>query len=184
MGHHKELPDSVKQHADRVGRLSRLSARATGKDERAAYLAGIFHDDGKATLPPELFDGREITLEEYSLIKEHAIRGYLDLKERMPFTGLCSGLHHEMSVVEGYGITLEDIPKELSFADLKKILDIATIVSIADFIDAYNTRTTSMGLGSSKKLGLKELLWKRYPSEIPLVTVMLELSEELYKQTT
>jgi len=178
---HKDLPKEVKEHAARVAKLSRLSARAFGKDERKAYLAGLFHDEGKQFLPPELFAGGEITDEEYEQIKTHAVKGYKDLKSHMEFSGLCAGLHHRMGSGDGYGVTLEDIPEDISFSNLKKLLDIATIVSIADFIDAYNTRTTSVHLPSPKR-PLVELLTNKYPAESVLIKIMLELASAMYSK--
>lgn len=177
---HKELPELVKSHASRVGLLARLTARETGKDEHAAYLAGVFHDDGKAELPPDLFADKDITPEEYEIIKEHARLGYLEHKERMPKTALCSGLHHRMGAGPGYGITFEDIPKGISFVELKKLLDISTIVSLADFIDAFRTRHTKINFGLTETCPLRGLLLQSYPAEKLLIDVMMNIADTMY----
>ena len=178
----KACADGIIAHEVRVARLAREAARETGKDHHAAFLAGLFHDTGKFKLPDELFSDREITKEEYELIKGHAIGGYLELKKRMLFTGLCSGMHHRMISGGGYGIDVRDIPREFSFPTIKKLFDISILVAIADYIDASMTRHRPKRLSEGT---LEERLVKEYPDERMLVTIMLDIAYkgDLYKDS-
>lgn len=163
----------VKEHSERVANLAKKVANELGKDEKAAYLAGIFHDIGKIVLPFDLFDGHNITSEEYEMVKEHVDYGFEILSNRMLFTALCVGFHHNISKSQGYGKTIEAFPPNLSLITIKKILDISTIISICDFVDAYTTRTTTAKDGASSK-PLEEMLHERFPEESKIIEILLK----------
>lgn len=185
---YKDIPQEH-GHCCRVAAISYYAALATGKDEYSAYMAGFMHDLGKHELPDTVFHEGDISPEEYETIKKHAVLGYETLKCSMLFSALCAGLHHRMAKGEGYGICLRDLPEDLTFNTIKKLLDIATIVSIADFVDAYTTRETKILVDESAKpiwamlidryvssYPLRELLIDRYPDEASLIDRIISIN--------
>ena len=122
-------------------------------------------------LPYYLFDDREISKKEYEEIKKHSIYGANVLFDGYLFTSICVGLHHSM-YHKGYGLTLKDIPEKIGISNLKKMLNVASIVSICDFIEAFTYRSTTLRSDSGLK-SLKELLYEKYPNDIPIVDIAL-----------
>lgn len=170
---------SVVQHLERVALLAEEAAIRTGKDPKATFIAGITHDIAKFILPHDLFEGREINDEEYAQIKRHALMGFEIFKDFYEFTALCSGLHHA-TYESGYGLTLKDFPPEYRIEDVKKVLEISTIVSIADFADAFTHRNTSIrGKFDQKTKDLKELLKEQYPDDLLTIEAVLQAQKEL-----
>jgi hypothetical protein len=168
---------AVKAHSIRVAHLSMAVGEALQKDSYACFVAGALHDVGKLLLPYPLFDGHNITSEEYAQIKEHVSMGYAALKNNYLFTALVVGLHHSMSK-NGYGLTWKELPEVLGTDTIKKILDIATIISVCDFADAYSTRTTKIMDGTEGN-SLKELLYNKFPNDKVIVdTVLLKCGEK------
>ena len=164
----------VRDHCERVALLARSVALKLKKDEKAAFFAGLLHDIGKVLMPSGLFDGHNITAEEYSVVKEHAYDGFTILKDMHLFTALVCGAHHAMYKA-GYGMKQEDFPKEWGLHSIKKVLEVSTIVSICDFIDAYTHRTTTIKDGTVGA-GLKEMLESKYPDDLVLVRTALKLA--------
>jgi len=164
----------VAGHIERVALLAEAVAARLKMDAKAAFFAGLLHDTGKIILPFSLFDGHNITAEEYAEVKRHAVLGAEALKCDYLFTSFCAGLHHAM-YQKGYGLTVRDFPDSLSPATVKKILQIAAIVSICDFIEAFTHRSTVIKDGSSDNGGgLKEMLYQKYPDDIQLIDIALE----------
>lgn len=171
--------EKVKKHSQKAALLAEEVAICMKMDAKAAFFAMLLHDMGKILLPPELFDGREITAEEYKKIKEHAIMGFMAFKDLHMLISLCAGFHHAM-YDRGYGLTMEDFPKGLSLKTVKKILEIATIVSICDFIEAFKTRPTKIKDGSDKNSkNLKTMLKEKYPNDHIIVETALKAWDEL-----
>lgn len=169
----------VKKHQERVALLSEEIAIRTGKDPKPAFFGGLMHDNAKYSLPYDLFEDRNISDEDYQEIKKHAIEGFKLLKDFHQFTALCAGLHHAL-YKSGYGLTLKDFPPEWDLELVKKVLDISVIISIADFIDAFTHRKTSIKDGSDKKsLSLEEMLKAKYPNDHTTIEVALKVQKEL-----
>lgn len=165
---------STKAHTQRVALLAEATAKKLKKDVKAAFFAGLLHDFGKILLPSELFDGHNITPDEYARVKQHAQAGFLALKKLHCFTALCAGLHHALYQA-GYGATTEDLPRQWSPSTVKKVLEISTIISICDFVDAYTHRATKILDGSGTEPSLKEMLYKKYQDDHQTVDVVLSL---------
>jgi putative nucleotidyltransferase with HDIG domain len=164
----------VKEHIMRVALLAEDVSVKIGKDQKACFFAGLLHDIGKLSLSYDLFSGREITKEEYIEVKRHAIAGFKVLSELHLFTALCAGLHHALYNA-GYGLTIEDFPKDLSIATIKKVLEISTIISICDFIDAFSHRKTKIKDGSDgKSSNLDQMLKEKYPDDHRIIKVALK----------
>jgi putative nucleotidyltransferase with HDIG domain len=173
--------ESTKRHVENVALLSESTAKILRKDEKAAFFAGLLHDIGKMFLPASLFDGHDISEEEYTQIKEHAKMGFKALKKFHLFVALCAGLHHNLYKA-GYGLILEDFPSNWSPATIKKLLEISVIISICDFIDAYTKRKTKLKDGSDRVKGvltLKKMLYTKYPNDLEIVDAALA-SQQLY----
>ena len=73
-------------------------------------------------------------------------------------------MHHALNE-DGYGITLKDFPNNFRARTKRKALNITTIVSICDFIDAYNYRGTSPKDHPDRDSKLIEILKKKYPDD-------------------
>lgn len=169
---------STKDHVERVALLSEATAKKLKKDTKAAFFAGLLHDIGKMLLPHQLFDGHNINAEEYSKVKEHAILGFKALKEFHMFTAYCAGLHHNL-YQRGYGVDVKDFPSNWSAATIKKVLDISTIISICDFVDAYTHRTTEIKDGSNNNSpDLRIMLYEKYPNDLLTVDIVLKNLEK------
>lgn len=152
-------------HCQRVAFLSEMTANELGKDKKAAFFGGLFHDLGKLFVRKELFDGHNITNKEYEEIREHALLGYFSLKDVHLFTALCCGLHHAVGE-NGYGLNSKNLPRKIKPNTLKKVFEISTIVSVCDFIDAFYTRKTKIkGDSNVKKSSLKNLLLKKFQED-------------------
>ncbi len=171
---------NVKDHFERVAILAEEVAKRLKKDEKAAFLGGFLHDVGKIILPDFMFsENFNATQEEYEIIKNHVNYGYYVLRDLHLFTALCAGLHHAV-YNSGYGLSRKDIPKELSLETTKKLLEIATIISICDFIDAFTHRKTKIKDGSNKKsLNLKSMLLDKYPNDHLTVETALQANKDL-----
>lgn len=169
----------VKAHLERVALLSEKTAEMQNKDTKASFFGGLTHDSGKIVQPHTLFDGHNISAEEYKEVKEHAVSGFQILKEYHEFVGLCAGLHHNVYKL-GYGITIDDFPKNWSLSTIKKVLEISTIISICDFIDAATHRATKIMDGSNNKSeNLEEMLKNKYPNDIQTIEIALKANNEL-----
>lgn len=170
--------ESTKNHVENVALLAEATAIKLKKDAKAAFFAGLLHDVGKLILPCNLFDGHNISSEEYALVKHHAQDGFKALMEMHMFTALCAGFHHNLYKA-GYGVTIEDLPKKWSPATVKKVLDISTIVSICDFIEAFSSRSTKILDGSDKAPDLKGMLYEKYPNDLQIVDVVLSIYKKV-----
>ena len=171
-------PD-VKNHCERVALLAESVALKNNKDPKASFFAGLLHDIGKTVLPFQLFDGHNIDAQEYARVKEHAYDGFSILQEMHLFTALCSGAHHAM-YKSGYGISAKDLPKEWGLDTITKVLEIATIVSICDFVDAFTHRNTQIKDGSDiSSQNLNDMLNKKYPNHHMLIEITIKENARL-----
>lgn len=171
----------VWEHCQRVALLSEKTAEILGKDKKAAFFGGLLHDLGKIFIRKELFDGRNITDEEYKDVQRHALLGYTSLKHNHLFTALCCGLHHAVGE-NGYGLNSKNLPRKMRPNTLKKVLEIATIVSVCDFIDAFCTRKTKIKNDSNvKKSNLKNLLLKKFPEDKMVIDAALLKARKILK---
>ena len=169
---------STKSHVQRVALLAEATSIELKKDSKAAFFGGLLHDIGKIILPSNLFDGHNISSEEYSEVKKHAQDGFKALMKLHMFTALCAGFHHNL-YQSGYGVSINDFPNKWSNATIKKVLDISMIISICDFVDAYTNRTTKILDGSGSESNLKSMLENKYPNEHMIIDIVLKQSLNL-----
>jgi putative nucleotidyltransferase with HDIG domain len=167
--------DGIREHSIRVAVMAAKAAVKLKYDVKAAYMSGILHDVGKLALPPALFDGHNVSEEEYSIIKDHVRLGYEALKDKYLFAGLIAGLHHSLGET-GYGLTLNDLPKNLSMETAKKILDIAGLIAICDYVDAATNRKTLVLHGSGATI--RDALVAKYPNNILVIDTVLGLAKK------
>jgi putative nucleotidyltransferase with HDIG domain len=161
----------VREHSIRVAFMSETVAIALKMDAKAAFFGGLLHDIGKIVLPYELYDGHNITADEYLVVKLHAKIGFETLKSLHLFTSVVCGLHHNM-YKNGYGIDV--FPSEWNKDTVSKAIEISSIVSICDFIDAYTTRNTEIKDGYSGN-NLIDMLHNKYPGNKTIVDVALDV---------
>ncbi|MCU0679074.1 MAG: HD domain-containing protein [Planctomycetes bacterium] len=167
----------VKQHSQRVALLGESVAKKLKMDAKATLFAGLLHDIGKVVLPPSLFDGHDISDEEYAKVKKHALRGFRILKELHYFVALCAGLHHKL-YKHGYGLSPNDFPKRWSKKTIKKLIAISIVISVCDDIDAsMNRRTKLRNNNNHKAKTLAERLMEKYPGQELIVKTALQLSQ-------
>ena len=169
----------LKGHSERVALLSKEVAKRLKKDTNAAFYAGLFHDYGKVLLEKKLFDGHDINDKEYTEIKKHAVLGYRFFRDiNHLFIALCVGMHHAL-YEDGYGITFRNFPNNFGARTKKKIYDIAAIVSICDFIDAYNYRGTKLKNHPDRDSKLVKILKKKYPDDHLTIEFALKAWKDL-----
>lgn len=165
--------NNVKGHSERVALMSEATAKILRMDAKAAFFAGLMHDFGKLVLPYSLFDDHDITLDEYAEIKSHALASYSMLKDRHLFTALCAGFHHSPN----YGLTPEDFPKNWNGKLIEKVMTISTIISVCDFVDAFNHRHTKiLGKVTGSKMSLGAMLQEKYPDKEEIIKTVLAVS--------
>jgi len=192
---------STKDHIERVALLAEAVAKVSKKDAKAAFFGGLLHDAGKIILPANLFDGHNITPEEYEYVKTHAKAGFKVLYSLHKFTALCAGFHHRLYEA-GYGADMKDFPSNWSPTTVKKVLEISTIISICDFVEAFTTRKTKifenpkqiqdnpqaaellkkMLNTSDAEPPLKMMLYKKYPNDMQTVDVVLALKDKILQE--
>ncbi len=171
--------EKVLMHVEGVALLTEEVCRLLKMDAKAGFFAALLHDTGKLVLPYDLFDGRNITAEEYAEVKSHALAGFNSLADHHLFISLCAGVHHNM-YKHGYGLEMSDFPTDWSPATIKKVLDISAVVSICDFIDAYTHRETKIKDGSdSKSKSLRDMLREKYPNDHNVIDVALKAQKQL-----
>lgn len=169
----------VKQHNQRVALLAEAVALAMEKDAKAAFFAALLHDIAKLTQNFHLFDGQNISSEEYAEVKKHAIAGFEALKNHHLFVALIAGLHHGMCE-HGYGVGLDAFPKHWHMGTVKKILEISAIIAVCDFIDAFTHRTTKIKDGADLAVQeLKGMLYAKYPEDHAVIDIALAKNIEL-----
>lgn len=176
-GHQK-----VSEHGEHVSILAKRVARQLQQDERLAFVAGLVHDLGKLTCPPDLFDGLDIDETEFVRVKRHAVAGYLELRHIDLELALIVGLHHSV-YAGGYGILERDIPANRFSPDQKqRILNFASIISICDYIDADLTRLTTIKDGQNReRADILLRLRTKYPACQDIILAAVAEAEKLYQ---
>lgn len=112
------------------------------------YFAAIFHDVGKAKIPPEiLMKPGKLTTEEYEIMKEHSRYTYEMIKERYGETiAEIAFQHHEKLDGTGYPRGLKE----------NEICLLARVIAVADAYDAMVV-TRPYHVGKSIQDAIKEL---------------------------
>ena len=127
----REYDDTMYIHSISVALIAHTIASQqefSDEDIRNLIFACIFHDIGKAQIPPEiLYKPDRLTDDEYTIVKEHAQIGCDILtKSRFPLEIQLAALqHHERCDGSGYpyGLTAERIPlfaKIIAIAGLRR----------------------------------------------------------------
>jgi hypothetical protein len=171
----------TKRHVERVALMAEYVALNLGKDARQAFFSGLLHDIGKLVLPYNLFADQPITDTEFAEITSHAVAGHEVLEPFHLYTALVAGIHHRAQE-SGYGLTLADFPADMPLMQVKKVLNIATIISICDFIDAWETRGDTLRDGTKKAdVDLQTMLLDRYPNEKLAIGLALTATKEIHE---
>lgn len=172
----------VKIHTENVALMAEAVALRIKRDAKAAFFGGLMHDVGKLTLPYYLFDGRNVTAEEYAEIKKYFIASYAARKEAHLFVAYCAGFHHAL-YEKGYGLTVHDFPENWQPNTVKKVLEIATIIAVCDDIEASLTRSTKMkGDAGLPGMNLEERLKIKFPDDLEVVEIALEEAKRIIKR--
>lgn len=167
--------ERIKRHSERIALKAERVAKRIGQDKKLTFISGLLHDIGKFQLPADIFDDHPIDEKEFQIIKTHPQLGYEKIKEIDLFVAGCVGLHHAV-YNNGYGINTKEIAKKITPQDLRKMLEISTIISIIDFIDAYTHRKDGRK-NKFKNTTLKEVLRNQYPYDKNLIQVCLKVSK-------
>ncbi len=123
-------------HSTRVAQYTAILTRELGYKEDIVenyYNIAMLHDIGKIGIPPEVLNKpKNLTDEEYEIIKSHASLGYEALKDIsiMPELAYGAGGHHERPDGKGYpnGLKGNEIPR------------VAQIIAVADTFDAMYSK--------------------------------------------
>ena len=124
--------DSVYSHSLNVAMISRILGKWlkwTSSDLDSLVIAGLLHDIGKITIPPEILNKEgKLTDEEFEQIRWHPRAGYdlikdLKIDSRVKKAAL---QHHERCDGTGYPMKVDEIMLD----------DFAMVVAIADVYDA------------------------------------------------
>lgn len=124
--------DSVYSHSLNVAMISRILGKWlkwSSSDLDSLVLAGLLHDIGKITIPPEILNKEgKLTDEEFEQIRWHPRAGYelirdLKIDSRIKKATL---QHHERCDGSGYPMKVDEIMLD----------DFAMVVAIADVYDA------------------------------------------------
>ena len=124
--------DSVYSHSLNVAMISRILGKWlkwSSSDMDSLVIAGLLHDIGKITIPPEILNKEgKLTDEEFEQIRWHPRAGYdlikdLKIDSRIKKAAL---QHHERCDGSGYPMKVDEIMLD----------DFAMVVAIADVYDA------------------------------------------------
>lgn len=123
------------RHSAAVARYAQATARAAGlspREQRLVHTAGLLHDVGKFAFPDRTLTSRNLTPEDWALIRTHPRRG-ADIVGRVRGYGEVADIilhHHERPDGRGYpeGVAGSDIPV------------LARIISVADTFDVMTAR--------------------------------------------
>lgn len=166
----------VKAHIENVARLAVIVGERMKKDVKAVLYSALLHDLGKLLLPADLFSGRNISSDEYAEVKRHSVMAFQALGDEHMFTALCAALHHAV-YDKGYGLTMADFPEGLQPKTVKKILEVATIISVCDFLEAFTHRSTTPKGGAI--LDLPQALRDKYPDDYLIVEAAIDGAKKL-----
>ena len=148
-------------HVRFVGIYAYLSSMELGLNPVGALFMAIGHDAGKLLLPDDLFSGRNITHDEFALIKSHAYLGYQYWKKHHLLCAIAAGAHHAM-YQGGYGIDLiSEAPEWVRQS--QNLIDLIMLISVVDYIEAYLHRPMNQ-FNHLEKLPLERQLIVKYPS--------------------
>ena len=124
----KACDEIIGEHSLRVGRYVRAMGEAIGltePDNQSLYLAGLLHDIGKFSVPPNtLFKLAPLTDAEWLKIKDHPHQGALMLQSSEKIAHLAPVVlcHHEYYNGRGY-------PNELAGVEIPLM---SRIIAVAD----------------------------------------------------
>lgn len=149
----KLLGEYKRCHALNTAILSGVLAKQMGLPENSIYdvvLAGLLHDIGKETLPPDLLTRTNLTSQEQKMLQDHVKIGYKIIKVEM---GLPENIakvaleHHENNDGSGY----------TSGKSGDKIGLYAQIVNVCNYFDNLTSNRTHHKIKNTKE-ALKVML--------------------------
>lgn len=128
----RSCDDSVYSHSLNVAMISRILGKWlkwSSSDLDNLVLAGLLHDIGKITIPPEILNKEgKLTDEEFQQIRQHPRTGYDMIKDLKIDSRIKKATlqHHERCDGTGYPMQVDEIMLD----------DFAMVVAIADVYDA------------------------------------------------
>jgi len=160
-------------HQRRVAELARLVGEKMGLDKdrlQGLYIGGLLHDIGKVSTPAVILSKPgELTDEEWNLIRAHAKRGYMILKDTdLPWPVADMALHHHERL-DGSGYPHGISGDELSLE--------CRILGVCDVVEAMSSFRPYRPARSRAEV-LKEIREGRGTKyDANVVDVMLEIIE-------
>ena len=128
----RSIDDSVYSHSLNVAMISRILGKWlkwTSSDLDSLVIAGLLHDIGKITIPPEILNKEgKLTNEEFEQIRWHPRAGYDLIKDLKIDSRIKKATlqHHERCDGSGYPLRIDEIMLD----------DFAMVIAIADVYDA------------------------------------------------
>lgn len=134
----KSLPTYA--HSLRVGLLARKIGQFMHLDDKAMFLAGVFHDLGKSLTPlSTLHKVSGWTREDSEIIKGHVMDGYRILRDKFDFSAGIILWHHRFQK-DGYPLELPEPPHRYSEGTKVLIAECGRMLAIADVFDALHRK--------------------------------------------
>ncbi len=150
-------------HSKRVALLATELLEGEGaSDLKGVFWGGSLHDTGKLLHASELFQGRDITADEYRALQAHARQGFEALKGQHAFVALMAGMHH-IEKAHGYGVLPDAAGLPFSPKTERLLHDTASAIAIAAFVDAYLSRPTIIKDEKLQGKSLRQMLHEAYP---------------------
>jgi HD-GYP domain-containing protein (c-di-GMP phosphodiesterase class II) len=155
-----------------VARIARKMAELFGLDGGFAYDAGDLHDEGKLGISSKVLNKTRITDSEKREIQLHPFGSYeYCMQKGLHGEAHVSERHHRSQNGTSYPTELHEFRKSTSESEIRKINEMARIVSVADCCDALKRMNDYLGgqvIRTQENL-LEELLKQRpYSSDIVL----------------
>lgn len=128
-------PNVTYWHVLRVGTYTYHVATRAKLDSDTIYLltiSGMLHDLGKIMVPAELILGKELTEEEFKIVKSHPVDGYRFLRIQYPLIAEYIGAHHCYKK-DAYGVQTRQ--REAIFVAIADVFD--ALVEKRSYKDAF-----------------------------------------------
>lgn len=164
------------KHSVRVAQYSKLIAAQLGlsnEDCEEIYTAGMLHDLGKVAIPDSLLlNPSKLTLDEYTMIKEHVDIGFTMLNKITMFKEIAQivNCHHERLDGSGYPNALkgDEVPYK------------SNIMAVADTFDAMTTHR----IYKARKTREEALLEINSLSGIYFKAEIVEAANKVFEEVT
>jgi HD-GYP domain-containing protein (c-di-GMP phosphodiesterase class II) len=168
--------ESTYEHSVRVAALSSQIGKFVSLNPKPLFLAGCFHDLGKALIRPEVLKKKEsFTKQDMEEMKGHVIDSYRLVRGTFDFSAEIV-LRHHLFQAEGYPEVLPTCRVPFCRASKVMIDYYARMLSLADFYDAASSRENDK-FGDKKRLNqdeVRSLMLKHNKDQVTLINQLYD----------